>query len=610
MAEDKRQELLRRAKLLQRAKEIQSGDEPVTPVDEMTDDPNEAEYRRLIEMSQSRKLDPREAQMLEAIKTSHAMDVAGKTAIRAIGTGLDYPAGLTRTALADIYDQPLRAMNPSRKPLVTQEDWDKAKKGQAPLSSEYMIRAGAPEGLATEIAGGVADLGTDPLMAVNEFAKPIAKLASKAPIIGEFSEKSIPYLGAEKGFFSGKLRNAGKNLYKSGLTPLDIEVAKYGKEPVSDLLLREGVTGSMEQIQKKMDDLAELYLTERNAILAEADRAGGYASMNDAMAPLQERINQIRANKDPALQKAADAMQKDLNRYKRLDQPGYTEITSVPAQQKFVELPRQQKMVAGEHRQIYFDPETQTLHELPVSADATGAHRELKGLPIAKVEMGQVVPEKYKKRPGQMTYSEEKLKVSRGKTVPAQYENQLPDVGAYNEPAKVIPGKTKPTSYATPSQASAYKSSIYGNIPSKKYAEIADTPIGQELEKIKARGLKEETERATGRALGDPSEKQIKELNDKLGRLLSSQERAELEAAKEARKKARGPSQVSAMVAAVEPKSWLAKKAAEIAQGTEFKTKAGKRMMDLADTEYFEPTARNILYSPWPTVHRQTRKEK
>jgi hypothetical protein len=379
---------------------------------------------------------------------------AGGKALEMAGRTLDLPGGIARTLYQGAVDIPyyLRTGNTVTKP----EDYKNMLTGNAPTSEEFMARQGIEDTGGRTAVGLAKDIALDPMTYMTLGAAPLARGTAKA----------------------------GKSIYKSGLKAIDLEAAKYGKEPVSDILMKEGVTGSAEQIQKRIDELAEGYKRERDYILKKADEAGGQVSMKEAMAPLKTKIDDIRASKDPALQSVADTMDEDLAKY---------------------------------------------------------------------VELGEDIK---------------------------------------------------------PSVGSSYKSSVYNQIPGSNYANATQTPVGKSLQKEKARGLKDAVETAVEKSTGKQNAAELKELNDKLGRMLTSRKKAGMEAAKEINKNAF--TSVDAMIAGLggdnAVKGLALKKAADIAKMTGPRTKVGKAMVDNAES--LGLLQKNLLYSPWITMQRyQSTKE-
>lgn len=384
---------------------------------------------------------------------SSAWDTAKEIGGRVLDVGLktlDLPGGVVRTLVQGATDIPyyLRTGETVTKP----EDYINMLKGEAPTSEEFMARQGIEPGMDRTAVGIAKDIALDPMTYMTLGASGLAKGTA----------------------------NAGKKLYKSGLKAIDLEAAKYGKEPVSELLMSKGITGSAESIQKQMDDLAKAYKTQRDQVLRAADKAGGRVSMADAMKPLQDKISEIRLSKDPNLQAVADTMEQDLAKYIELD----------------------------------------------------------------------------------------------------------------------------PTNI-TPSQGSGFKSSTYNQMPDSAYALASRTPIGKALNKEKARGLKEAVEAAVEKSSGKYSADELRELNDKLGRLLTTEKKAASEAAKEINKNA--VTQVDAMALAVDPKAYVAKQAIKALNMTGPRTAIGKKMIDNASG--LGQLQKNLLYTPWVGMKRYQQNE-
>lgn len=493
---------------------------------------------------------PEEPSMWDAAKEigGRALDVGLKT--------LDMPGGVARVAWTGLEDIPALTGMTDREPTGKYpEDIYRALKGEAPTSDEYMARQGVEPGAARTAVGIVKDIALDPMTYMTLGAAPLAKQTAKA----------------------------GKSIYKSGLKAIDLEAAKYGKEPVSELLMREGVTGSAEQIQKRMDDLAEGYKTQRDAVLKAADEAGGRVNMKEAMAPLREKINYIRKTEDPNLQRVADVMEADLNQYLDLDRAAYSEISYKPKSEEILSLP-----VQSEYKAPYRSVTTKA-GEMPVG--------KVQPLNTQTTRPDQLGPN--------MTKYPTEFDVQMGQLRPEQYI-QRPEVKAFvTEGEKIIPGKTVSEKFVTPSQGSGFKSSTYNQMPDSAYAQASRTPIGKALNKEKARGLKEAVESAVEKSSGKASAEELRELNDKLGRLLTTKKKAAVEAGKEIKKDAF--TQVDALALAVEPKAYLLKQAAKAINMTGPRTKGGKMLMENAES--LGQLQKNLLYTPWVGMKRYQQNE-
>ena len=516
--------------------------------------------------------------------TDRALEYGGRALDMGFRT-LDMPGGFVRTAYKGLQNIPRAAAKGldaigieneyADKPhLVTTEDYKRALEGRAPTMSEFAEREGAEPGLATGAAGMAGDILFDPLTYMTFGTSALRR-------------------GAER---------TGKALYKSGLKELDIEASFYDKEPVSDLLMREGVTGSAEQIQKRMDDLAAGYLKERDSILKEATKLGAEVDMGEAMAPLLGKIQQMKNSGDPNLVKVASVMEKDAQKYLAKG--------------------------AREGEDI--------IRELPVSAEYKAPYRAVTsdasrlGLPIGKVQPPDTVAKtKYQRSKPALEkvrgpYSDEfkqmindpNINVEMGQMMPAEYISRAPvkvmDKGVMIDGPM---GKELVERVAgpTPMQASGWKSSAYSQVGGPAYELTKRTPAGKDLLKSKAYGLKTATETAVGKVM--PNQKQeLIELNQKLGQILTTDEKAMREAAKEIRKNKLtsvdailyGATTAATGNPAKGAATLLLKKAADAAKGTKFRTTKGKALIDRAKNEML--LERNLLTSPWLELNRMSRK--
>lgn len=552
---------------------------------------DELEYEQLLNESNRRAPieEPSSAadQRLAADKKimKSVMDVAGPV--------IDYAGGIGRYAATGLANIPYALA--TGKSLTTPEDAAAVLKGHAPIMSEYMTRAGVPEGdvvnypfigpLSTRDIGGFAlDIATDPLMWTQGLTKGLKEFTA----------------------------NKGKDIYKSGLKNLDIEAAKYGKEPVSDLLMKEGVTGSYEQIQKQMDELSKKYLTERDAILKKATMAGAEVDMAEAMAPLLNKINDLKRLNDPNTNRLAKIMEKDAMTYisRGAKEPAQI-IRELPVGGEYAPEYTKLDTIRGEGGKVSYKrtpDQYSEIQSLPTGEDYFPSYRAVKSetgqLPIgqiqppgtipANVEMGQIIPESTKFNPKVVD-----LEVNPGR-ITGEY---VPENFALREPQKVL-DLTERIRGPSPIQASAWKSSTYNKVGSPAYETAKRTPLGKELNKTKAFGLKTATESSVKKALGKNAADDLSELNKKLSQILTTDEKAAQEAAKEIRKNT--VTSVDAPLAMLNPKAAVAKKIADVAKMTKFRTELGKALVDRSTSPMI--LERNLLLSPWLELNRQREK--
>ena len=359
---------------------------------------------------------------------------------------------------------------------------------------------------------------------------------------------------AQRSLVTRGIGKMGEKIYQSGLKNIDEYVSQYGKEPVSQVLGEHGIYGSVKSIQRQMDDLSDVILAERNRILKDATKQGGEVSMERALAPTRAKIQELRNSRDPNMKQLIEALENEVAKF--------SELEAKAPQQYLRELPVGPRYVPGQTMK----PQTVTEFgevALPTQADYVGPYRQLqqKGMPT-KLPIGQVDPPdtgdaKYYARnweqlkdivTGKAPYVEDEHVVM-GQLIPEQYVPNKSVAGVTSETRR-IPGQVIPEEYIqqpaqtvidttervmgpTPLQATGYKSSLYSNIPDSYYkdsnmmGEVARAAKGQ------ARGMKEAVEETVEQSLGQEKGQMLRKLNDKLGRLLTSKEKVEKEAAKE-----------------------------------------------------------------------------
>jgi len=259
----------------------------------------------------------------------------------------------------------------------------------------------------------------------------------------------------------------GKPIYRSGLKRIDQEVAKYGKEPVSDILEKEGVWGSAKNIQEQMDLLANIKANKANKYIEQATEAGGQVSMQEAMKPTLERIADIKASRSPVTAPLADELTALSNQFLDLEKPS------------------------------------------------------LEGIP----------------------------------------------------------------GIVTPQQGLQFKQELYQGVPKGAWNENAKNTAWNVAQKEMARGMKEATESSVGKTLSPFEQAQYSQLNDELGRLLTSKEKQMMQANVEGNRNIVTP--VDAMIGASSgglPMLAL-KKAADVAKLTGPRTAVGMGLQKAGESE-------------------------
>jgi hypothetical protein len=110
------------------------------------------------------------------------------------------------------------------------------------------------------------------------------------------------------------------------------------------------------------------------------------------------------------------------------------------------------------------------------------------------------------------------------------------------------------------------------------YKDAINSEHGQIFQKEINRGLKEAVEDSVQKSLGDDAAQALRSKNDELGRILTSKDRALIEAEKEANKNAL--TSIDALAGSVSLKALAMKKAADFAKMTGPRTTTGKFLYD------------------------------
>lgn len=639
-------------------------------------DPNEVEqYGQYLQSQQQPSSD--QSGMWDSIK--HGAAQVGLGALKA----LDYAGGLARTGVYGAIDDVRRlpdvasyvAQNgklPSDdfdNAVVTSQDKLNALKGSAPSSNEYFEKAGIPKGPNVELnlpvvgkinpsvrgaVGMVADGALDPAMYLTGGAAALDRAALEAggkDLLLNAASKGAKVADSVVNAPSHLVGKLGNKVYKSGLKRIDQEVAEYGKEPVSDVLMQHNIAGTANSINDQMQGLSDKLLFERNKILQEATNNGATTSMDKAMVPVDQKIALIRASRDPKLQPLADALESEAKKYRALDyQAAYTPVEFQPAKKMDIELPQQGKYT-GDYQEIEGFRKPQLVQgSLPVQGQYTGEYTKIGGwkkpeyqhvdLPTgskqsldfegaqsfnqsvpnigidklpSKAIPGERVPEQLTQLPEVPFMYVDKGGAIPGKRVSGEFVPQAPVPGTFIEEAKTIAGKTVPEVRAvTPVESSGFKTTVGATIPDTAWRDPAISSAYKNANKTFYSGLQNETENAVGKTLGSEKQALLHDYNDQLGRVLTAQDRAQMEAQKEARKHAL--TQVDALAAAADPSGTmlLLKKAAGIAQMTGPRTYTGRFMRNnqnvlgqILKHGAINQTKDQSQMSPWMTMGNQ-----
>lgn len=512
---------------------------------------------------------------------------------------MDAPGGAVRTGLAEVGG--LLSGQPN---TVSSEDLMNAAVGKAPSSAEYMQRLGVPEGPKVPI----------PLTQKSVSAR------DAAGFVGDVATNPLTYLSAGLLGAGGKATAAGgKSMYRSGFKPLDLEAASAGKgeHAVSDLMLKNRVSGSSKDIFNQMNDIGDKLLQGRNDILKKATRAGAEVDMNKAMAEAQDYVNQLKKIDNPETRQAVNMLEARISEYRA--------VAAKEPEQIFRELPTSKHV--PEYREIKgYKPASDELLQLPTSklSSEQKVLPEMLGYDAPTLsnpgtgaqswsgkDLLQSTNGKLKKIPDEPVLRDEFDKVM---SLPqgAQYESKYvpgKDMGLIQNPAEVIYGREIPAHYEpgrpeigldqservpgpTPIQTTAWKSTAANRVGDKGYEQLAKSPMGKVFDKKLASGLRGATEDSVREKLGDEGAKGLIEHNADLGTILSSDKQALNELEKEARKN--GFSSIDGMLL-THPWMLATKKAADISKLPAFRSSAGLGLMDLGNSGAVDPILRQIV---------------
>jgi hypothetical protein len=168
---------------------------------------------------------------------------------------LDYPAGITRTAVTDV----LRRAIPGGRERVPSEDWMRALKGEAKVPSEFLEESGYQLGpwqrLGVDIGGGAL---LDPLglstTGVKTGARAVARLAKAGPDVMEFLQ---PF--KVRGPLQKILRGVGRKVYGTPFRQAEAELLFSGKNippgTLTSMLQKSDVGGFTKSNIKILDEI-------------------------------------------------------------------------------------------------------------------------------------------------------------------------------------------------------------------------------------------------------------------------------------------------------------------------------------------------------------------
>lgn len=543
-----------------------------------------------------------------------AMMKAAHTLNQPVARVLDYPGGLIRTAAAGAVS-PLVGNQ-----VVSSDDIENALLGKAPLTSEYLERVGVPEMGKIPVSNAMEKVGVP-----EGWRLPDITGRGLVGFAGDILS------GEGGGAISSSLaKKGGEAMYKSGLKKIDQVVARYGKDPVSDLLMKHRITGNAQQIFDQMDELGQSLLAGRDDILQRATAAGSEVDMNRSMSHAQAFVDRLRKEDNPELEGAINIMQKRINKFRarqaqepetilrtlptsELKHGDYREILGYrPKQEELLSLPAPKFATEGKPMPpalAYEAPNEKLAIQTPSST--TKPLTELRDIdpkkPFDRLKVSGPEPESVPVlEKGNEIWPEQQDKVL-SFPVGNKYETKyVPNstMGLVQNPAEIVYGREIPAQYVpgkpvtvideseripgpNPMQTTAWKTNSANNVGKKGYQELAQSPMGKSFDKKLASGLRQGTEEAVGRELGPEEQALLNQKNADLGKILTSKERALLDAEQEANKNAF--TSVDGMILGfLKDHPWMlaTKKAADLMKLTGNRTRGGLLLQDLSKAPY------------------------
>lgn len=453
--------------------------------------------------------------------------------------------------------------------------------------------------------GGVNALGSSDAEDVGGMAKDTAIGVGLGGALGKGIEKASPYLEKGVSKVASGLNSAGRSIYKSGLKRIDQEVAKYGKEPVSDLLMKHGITGDAQQIFDKMSALGDNLLAERNAILKHATRAGAEVDVPASLKDAQIFVDNLKNIDNPEMKQAVKMLQGRIDTYmgsaaKESEQilrelptsdlkPEFREIRGYrPASDELVKLPSPKPMQEANFQNELKGYDAPTLSNPGHGSDSWSGQDLLHKIAGDNSRFKKITSE-----PVLRNSFDEIIGLPQGAKYETKYapgfdtglRQHAPEVIYGREvPAKYIPGKAATVFDSTdrvpgpsPIQASSWKTTSANNVGDANWEQLSRSAQGKGFDKALSGGLRRGTEDSVERVLGADVAADLTQKNTELGQILTSKERALLDAQQEGRKNAF--TSVDGMLS-TNPAILAMKKIADISKTTQARTVGGKSIMD------------------------------
>lgn len=193
---------------------------------------------------------------------------------------LDYAGGITRTGIAQLADLA------TEKELVQEGDWEKAIKGKAPDTEQFLDRSGMQDSIGRTALGFVGDIALDPTTYLSGGATALPKLTKLQKLMSP----------------AAKLADvAGNKMIRSGVSKIDETLELAGKGKLSDIMIEEGIVGTNKHIKKKLNTLGNRFAKERKEIYSAVDNAGGVVDPGKIIDDFTKYTSKMRAKTGNAI---------------------------------------------------------------------------------------------------------------------------------------------------------------------------------------------------------------------------------------------------------------------------------------------------------------------
>ena len=191
---------------------------------------------------------------------------------------LDWAGGMGRMSASGYVDLYNLATD---QPLLNEPDtFQKALKGQAPTTEDYLQKSGMEDSVGRAALGFVGDVALDPTTYMSGGATAIPKLTKLQKLMNP----------------AGTVADVvGNKMIASGVSKIDETLELAGKGKLSDIMIEEGIVGTNKQIKKKLGKLSNRFAKDRKAMYESVEAAGGKVDTTKIMDEFAQYTDKFRA---------------------------------------------------------------------------------------------------------------------------------------------------------------------------------------------------------------------------------------------------------------------------------------------------------------------------